>query len=157
MKRKCPRCGKTMVYQHKRTMLVAVRKKSLCRACTYKCRNQRTPEIYRGVAVGWVMKKKVNARMRKIAWKVTPQYVIDQYIEQGRRCKLTGVRLRAPSTTDFSNVTVSIDRIDSSKGYIEGNIQIIDKRVNMMKYTFSQQEFVRWCKRVARHADRRKK
>lgn len=44
---------------------------------------------------------------------------------------------------------VSIDRIDSSFGYLKENIQLVDKRVNMMKQSYSQEEFILVCKAVA--------
>jgi hypothetical protein len=47
--------------------------------------------------------------------------------------------------------TASIDRIDSSKGYEEGNIQWVHKHVNFMKRTYSQDYFIDMCKKIAEH------
>lgn len=42
-----------------------------------------------------------------------------------------------------------LDRIDSTKGYIVGNIQWIHKAVNKMKMEFSVADFMAVCKVVA--------
>jgi hypothetical protein len=42
----------------------------------------------------------------------------------------------------------SIDRIDNSKGYVPGNIQIISKKANMLKSNASQDELVMFSKWV---------
>jgi hypothetical protein len=44
--------------------------------------------------------------------------------------------------------TASLDRIDSSIGYVEGNVQWIYKPLNTMKGTLSNQEFIQLCKEV---------
>lgn len=46
---------------------------------------------------------------------------------------------------------VSIDRIDSSIGYLPSNIQLVDKRINMLKNILPQDEFIDLCKLVANH------
>jgi hypothetical protein len=48
-----------------------------------------------------------------------------------------------------STGTASLDRIDSSKGYEEGNIQWVHKHINFMKRTYSQEYFIDMCKKVA--------
>jgi len=45
--------------------------------------------------------------------------------------------------------TASLDRIDSSKGYIEGNVQWVHKMVNMSKQQYTQEEFINMCIAVA--------
>lgn len=42
----------------------------------------------------------------------------------------------------------SLDRIDSSKGYIPGNVQWVDKRVNYMKQALPEGEFAELCRLV---------
>ena len=42
----------------------------------------------------------------------------------------------------------SIDRIDSNKGYIKGNVRIISLRANMMKNDANLQELEEFCKNV---------
>lgn len=45
--------------------------------------------------------------------------------------------------------TASLDRIDSSLGYIQGNVQWVHRTINYMKSHLSQPEFVFWCRAVA--------
>lgn len=46
---------------------------------------------------------------------------------------------------------MSIDRINSDIGYEEGNIQWVDKRINMMKGSLSNEEFIELCTKVANY------
>ncbi len=43
----------------------------------------------------------------------------------------------------------SVDRINSDKGYVRGNIQIIHKRLNRIKTICGNEEFIAWCHAVA--------
>lgn len=45
---------------------------------------------------------------------------------------------------------ISIDRIDNTKGYEEGNIALVCLAVNMMKYTLELDELIDWCKNIAK-------
>ena len=47
--------------------------------------------------------------------------------------------------------TASLDRIDSEKGYVAGNVHWVHKTVNKMKMEFSVDDFVSVCKEVAEH------
>ena len=47
--------------------------------------------------------------------------------------------------------TASLDRIDSSKGYVPGNIQWVHKDVNWMKGSFTQEYFVNICKKISKN------
>lgn len=44
----------------------------------------------------------------------------------------------------------TIDRIDSSKGYVKGNIQLVTWEVNCLKRHFDNNEFIGLCKKVAK-------
>jgi hypothetical protein len=48
----------------------------------------------------------------------------------------------------MGQATASLDRIDSSKGYIEGNLQWLHKRINIMKGNMSEKEFLDFCESV---------
>ena len=45
----------------------------------------------------------------------------------------------------------SLDRIDSSKGYLKGNVRFVTVMANLAKGTFSDAELVRFCQAVAAH------
>jgi hypothetical protein len=78
------------------------------------------------------------------------------FLRQNGKCALTGLDLDFGSGgTDRRNYhlgSASLDRIDSAKGYSLDNIQWVHKQVNLMKSDLDQSEFIRWCKRVARHS-----
>ena len=46
---------------------------------------------------------------------------------------------------------VSPDRIDSSLGYIKGNVQLVLASVNTFKMDMCQDEFIALCKAIAKN------
>ncbi len=86
-----------------------------------------------------------SAKKRKIDFKVTIQYLWDLFIKQNKKCALSGVELKFNSRSFKFDGNASPDRIDSSKGYIEGNLQWVHKDVNYMKQDHTDESFLKWC------------
>jgi hypothetical protein len=59
--------------------------------------------------------------------------------------------LNLKKSTKDTTQTASLDRKDSSKGYIKGNVWWVDKRINKLKSDFEQEEFLLLCKKVANY------
>lgn len=92
------------------------------------------------------------ANRRGIKVEVSKEYVLDLYKKQNGRCVLTGIKLiMVKNSKEWKRreQTASLDRIDSSKGYVEGNLQWIHKDVNQIKHNRRQDEFIKWCVMVA--------
>jgi len=82
------------------------------------------------------------------------KYAWDLYIKQNRKCSLSGLPIVfRKSSKDRSSGTASLDRIDSKKGYVEGNVQWIHKHINIMKNAYSQEYFISLCKIIGEHND----
>lgn len=87
---------------------------------------------------------KKNASNRKLDFNISMQDAWFKYIQQNKLCALTGL----PLNFSKKNQTASLDRIDSSKGYIVDNIQWVHKDLNTMKWNFETTYFVELCKLV---------
>lgn len=89
------------------------------------------------------------ARKRGLSFTVTKEYLWALFLRQDQKCALTDIPLyMRPSN---GKGTASLDRIDSDKGYEEGNVQWVHKKVNKMKWELSQEEFLALCGAVVRH------
>lgn len=73
----------------------------------------------------------------------------DLFLKQDRKCALSGIELIFPNKGKDKSWTASLDRIDSSKGYVLGNVQWVHKDINIMKNKFDNQYFIEMCKKIA--------
>lgn len=96
-----------------------------------------------------------SAKERKLDLKVTKEYLQKLLESQNFKCALSGVPIGIH--TFKKENSASLDRIDSSKGYVEGNVQWVHKYLNSMKWDLSMEEFLEWCKKVVNHLTNIKK
>ena len=80
---------------------------------------------------------------KALEFSITLEYLWELYQKQDGRCAYTNM----PIT--FKAHTASVDRIDSSLGYVEGNIQWLHKDINMMKRHYSEEYFKKLCNLVS--------
>jgi hypothetical protein len=93
-----------------------------------------------------------NSRKKDREVSVSLEYLWDLYIKQNKKCALTGIFLGDYVSHYRINGELplaSVDRIDSSKGYIEGNVQWVHKDINALKSDFPLDRFLELCKLVA--------
>lgn len=95
-----------------------------------------------------------GARKRCIDFNIDIDYAWKLFEDQSGKCALSGVKLYFPTPFEHDNCqTASIDRIDSNKGYEEGNVQWIHKHINRMKMNMQEKDFITWCKKIAEYND----
>jgi hypothetical protein len=129
-----------------------------CNDCAYKARGGHFAKVWTGGEfisgrLFWSIKS--SALKRNLEFNVTIQDLEDQFNNQFGRCGLSGIELKIKNKRsefngrrhciEFSNLA-SLDRIDSSKGYIKGNIMWISATINVMKTALSKDDFLKIIK-----------
>jgi hypothetical protein len=94
---------------------------------------------------------KYSAKTRDVPFEITAEYAWQLFLKQNRQCALSGVVLVFPTRCWSRDGTASLDRIDSSKGYVEGNVQWVHKQVNFMKQEYSTSTLLEWCKKIVKY------
>jgi len=94
-----------------------------------------------------------GAKARGLTLTVSIKEAWELYISQDKRCALTGIPITMCDSDvkirkDLSLQTASLDRIDSSKGYVKGNVQWVHKDINLIKMHLNQEYFISLCKQV---------
>lgn len=107
---------------------------------------------YGEIAHKYFYSTKQSAERRNIKFDVTIEYMWELFLKQNRKCALTGEILTFPTSCKTYG-TASLDRIDSNKGYEEGNVHWVHKTVNIMKWSLSKEEFVNFCRKVVQYED----
>ena len=101
---------------------------------------QITPTIFGKILSG--------AKKRGIEITVSIEYCWELFLLQDRKCNISGLPISFALTSQdhqHSCSTASLDRIDSSKGYIVGNVQWVHKHINRMKWAFTQDYLMYLC------------
>lgn len=99
---------------------------------------------------------KKGAESRGIEFSITHNYALDVMNLQGWKCALTNIPLYVRWNEKYScDSNASLDRIDSTRGYVKGNIQWVYMPINLMKWKLDQKEFIRLCRLVTETASLR--
>lgn len=144
-------CGNTCVYSSDHL----TRKKQPVKSCgCHRTKSGKDHSQWTGhgeISGDWwynhVLRERNQTKRTKVPVTITIEYAWNLFLKQERKCALSGVPINITGTHEYN--TASIDRIDSSKGYEEGNIQWVHKHINFMKRTYSQEYFIEMCKKVA--------
>lgn len=140
---------------------------TICKPCArietrkyYKANTQHILEHQRRYSKFYIPKhtKDIDSRLKELCTKakgrtnkefnLVPQNLIDLWAKQDGKCAYTGLPL-VPTANQFN--TVSLDRVDSSKGYIVGNIQLLCTAINRMKLDYDEKVFIQFCHLVSQH------
>jgi len=87
-------------------------------------------------------------KRRNLKFEIDKEYVWELFENQNGKCALSGIDIVLDVGSRKREQTASLDRIDSSKGYIKGNVQWVHKDVNSMKMDYTEDYFIDMCKRI---------
>jgi hypothetical protein len=100
-------------------------------------------------------RKRVKSHGRECT--ITLQYLKELWEKQEGCCPYTGWELDNPRAThDWNGYRLhpkraSLDRLDSSFGYVPGNVQFVSVIANYAKSIFQQEELLEFCQAVAEY------
>ncbi len=93
-----------------------------------------------------------KAKRRKDC-EISLDYLENLWRVQSGRCALSGIEMTRVLGRGIVQTNASIDRIDASKGYERGNVQLVCRSVNVMKMDMSQSEFLALCRSIVEACD----
>jgi hypothetical protein len=90
---------------------------------------------------------RLGAKHRNIHFDITIEEIWDLYVEQNGKCAISGEDIVLSLDRD-TEVTASLDRIDSNAGYTIENVQWVHKEINCMKMDHPEKHFLEWIEKI---------
>lgn len=126
---------------------LSAEKSKSCPKCAYK----KAFKGYEKISITYYKQLKSAAKRRGYVFEISIEYMWGVFKKQKEKCNFTGLDLVLTNSNHFKKQTASLDRIDSTKGYVEGNVQWVHKDVNKMKMDLPEKEFFRIVKLINEH------
>ena len=122
---------------------------AICKVClrknVKKYRNKSTNTL-EGYLAYRLYSVKGRAKRKNTICDITVADLMSLYKEQKGLCKLSQVEMTCDGGRKKSSL--SIDRIDNTKGYTKDNIQMLCYIVNIMKLNMKSEELIFWCSKI---------
>jgi hypothetical protein len=99
---------------------------------------------------GQVVERRVKEKTTNMSRMELMDHLADLMHANGQRCAISGLPLQLPGEGDDPDMQASPDRIDSDRGYVRGNIQVVCWFLNRWKGDDSNANFARLLARVRR-------
>lgn len=101
----------------------------------------------------FVLRAEYRDRNKGYGCNLSVEFLKKLWEQQKGICPFTGWNLILPQGTDVAWLehhpsNASLDRIDNSKGYIEGNVRFIAYMANLARQTFTDDQLIGFCKAV---------
>lgn len=95
----------------------------------------------------------IKARYKEVD--ITIDDLIEVWKNQNGKCPYTGYDLILPENGNLKKIDIfhraSLDRIDSSKGYVKGNIQFVSTPINYLKSDKTDEEVRKFLKDISEY------
>jgi hypothetical protein len=89
-----------------------------------------------------------RGRYLGMSFDLTLENLLLLYYKQKGLCAISEIEMTFIQGGGKKDINISIDRIDSSKGYTMDNIQLVCSHVNMMKSNLSYERLVFFCENI---------
>ena len=149
---KCHNCGNDYYDADQQALKRGYTKSCGCDKSKYKKitgdknKNFKGYEEIRGKTWADIKKK---ASKRNISFEIDIKYAWELFLKQDRKCALSNIPIKFGRVQYRLETTASLDRIDSNKPYVKGNIQWVHKSVNLMKNDLSEEIFIGICSEIS--------
>jgi hypothetical protein len=99
----------------------------------HRVRNKRSPR--------YALTSIIAQAKKRAETTIDQQYLLDVYDQQQGLCALSGVKMTW-ATGRTCPTSISVDRIDQSLGYVDGNVRLVCVAVNAFRSTMNDQELL---------------
>lgn len=161
---KCHKCGQykdVEEFDIKGDSKIRQYKDTRCKQCKAKLgklriSNYSDEKKLHHILLSRLLSAKKRAAKKNIEFDITLEDLVNMYNKQKGLCVITGLKMTYDVLNGRTYTNISLDRIDSQKGYTKDNTQLVCMIVNQIKSDLTYEELYYYCDKIVRSINARK-
>lgn len=97
------------------------------------------------------LEAKARAEKKQIDFDLTIDFLKELFFKQKQQCDISKIKMTYELDSGRINTNLSLDRIDSSKGYTKDNIHLVCMAINQMKSDLDIETLLYFCKEIIKN------
>tara|TARA_Y100000401_G_C8316151_1_gene222559 strand:+ start:829 stop:1284 length:456 start_codon:yes stop_codon:yes gene_type:complete len=142
--KRCPYCNKFTDRWHNK-------KPQACGACLQKAKKLHISSSRYRFMKNLLIQLRYSREKQGHTFTLIPEDLYELWDEQEGRCALSGIPMTFNKSDGGEDTNVSIDRIKPKGLYVRKNIQLVAKKVNLLKHTLEENELIDWVDKIYGH------
>lgn len=121
-----------------------------CKICTNQYASKKRISSSENYLRNCLKYAKYRAKKKNISFELDIDFVLALFKKQKGKCALTGITLTWKKTIDnkYNSTNITIDRINSTKGYTYKNSRLVCYAANVMKSDLTDYQLLRYCELI---------